>query len=344
MKFRNIKSLALVGAVAALLPVGSAMAAGPGFDGIAVVDDGSGGFAVQGCPAAAAGNCQILMTGDGFLQQEVTIDGTVFIQTVIIDSPTAVTADITNLAFSDNTFIQMGSGNGIEGRQTLNEAGPDGTGNLFTASTELNLGWAAKDGVPGLTISQAFWDNNNTGKVESTDASGVTVPDATETSDDFFNSFTLGINLDATGATTGKLMDMVQDVGMSDPSGTGTDFQRFIIAQRSGDLLATDNVAGTTLTAVSSGDGTGGTLGWGATDDVMVTWLGQRVALDGVGLGQSVFGFQSITVDNDDGIISPVTISTYSRSSSDVTQSPFSWGSEVGDPMFDNFGTAPTLP
>ncbi len=334
MKIRNtIKSLALVGTVAALLPVGGAMATGPGFDNM--VTDGAG--VISGCPADASGNCVILMSGDGFLQQEVTIGTETFIQTVIIDSGATAAGAITDLGFSDNTFIQMGAGNGIMGNQTLSEAGAAGTGNLFEASTQLLIGWAETAGTANLTISQAFWDNNNTGTVASP---GET---ASLDTDDFVNTFTLGVNLDVNGNTTGKSMSMLQDVGMSDPSGTGNDFQRFIIEQRSGDLLTSANVAGTILGQVSSGDGTGGTATWEATDDVMAVWLGQRVALGE--LGASRFGFQSITVDPAaTPAVDPSTVKTYSRTALDLSAAPFSWGTSAGDAMFDNFGTAPVMP
>ncbi len=335
MKIRNtIKSLALVGAVAALLPVGSAMAtggAGPGFDGIATNTDGN----PMGCPTLHT--CVILMTGDGFLQQEVTLTagtGPTFIQTVIVNTDAPGSTAIDQLAFADNTFIQMGAGNGIKGDQTLREVDANfaTNGNLFEASTQLLIGWA-DDGAAGLSnlkVSQSFWDNNNTGKVQSDDAQ----TDMTLTSDDFVNSFTLGVNLDANGVATGKAMSMLQDIGMSDPSGTGTDFQRFIIEQRSGDLL----IAAGTQSLTNVGAGTGGTATWAADDDVMVVWLGQTVALGE--LGVSLFGYESITVDDNDGVINPVTVDTFSRTSANVVNAPFGWDAD----MVTNFGAPPVMP
>ena len=330
MKIRNtIKSLALVGATAALLPLGSAVAGGPGFGGI-VVNSGSTGT-LSGCPANAT--CTPLITGEGFLQQEVTFGGDTYVQTVIIDPLTgnvATNTDVTTLAFSDITFIQMaGSSNGIKGLQTITDdplnANPnDTTGNLFTGTTELLIGtWAADVGKANVNITQAFRDNGGTGT-----AIGAT--GATQTEDDFVNSFSLGLNLAADGSVLGKAMDMTQDVGMSDPtvSSPGNDFQRFVIRQRSGDLLT--GAGSLVLDPVAGSAGTGGTATWAAPDDVMVAWLGQRVSLGG--LGASTFGFQSVNDVTDD-----VVVSTFSTSSADVTASPFAWDAT-------NFGDAPVLP
>ncbi len=325
MKIRNVvKSLAMVGAAAALLPISSAMAAGPGFDSI-VVNTGTTGT-LSGCPAAAT-SCKTLIDGEGFLQQEVVVGADTFIQTVIID-PLAAAAvantDVTTLAFSDITFIQMaGSSNGIAGLQTLMDDPADGTGDLFNATSELAIGTWADNGGADLQIDQTFRNNGGTGV-----AIGAT--GATQTEDDFVNSFSLSVNLDGAGLATGKTMDMTQDVGMSDPtvSAPGNDFQRFVIRQRSGDLMTS---AGTlTLQPNATSPGTGGTATWAATDDVMVAWLGQRVGLGG--LGTSTFGFESVN-DVTDGAV----ISTFSTSSTDVTASPFAW--DAG-----NFGTAPVLP
>lgn len=328
MKIRNVvKSLALVGATAALLPISSAMAAGPGFDSI-VVNSGTTGT-LSGCPAAAT-SCKTLIDGEGFLQQEVVVGANTFIQTVIIDPLTAGvvgTTDVTTLAFSDITFIQMaGSSNGIAGLQTLMDDPADGTGDLFNATSELAIGTWADNGGADLQIDQTFRNNGGTGVA-------IGAAGATQTEDDFVNSFSLGVNLDGAGLATGKTMDMTQDVGMSDPtvSAPGNDFQRFVIRQRSGDLLSV--AGGVTLTPNATSPGTGGSVNWLAPDDVMFAWLGQRVGLGG--LGTSTFGFES--VENFTPGANLGSASTFSTTSTNVTASPFAW--DAG-----NFGVAPTLP
>jgi len=329
MKIRNIvKSLALVGATAALLPVGNAVAGGPGFDNI-VLESGTTGT-LSGCPTGTASDCTPLISGDGFLQQEVRVAGQTYIQTVIIDplsSNAAADTDISTLSFSDITFIQMsGSTNGIKGLQRITDDplttnAADTSGNLFSGTTQLLIGaWADEVGVADLVISQDFRDNSGTGTaIGSTGAS--------ETEDDFVNSFSLEINLDG-NTQLGKSMDMQQDVGMSDPTVTspGDDFQRFVIRQRSGNLLPT--AGSLELGSPSAGSG-GGTVAWTDSEDVMVTWLGQRVNLGGT--GSAIFGFQS--VDNRSDSVDP--ISTFSTSTAG-TDSPFTWDAT-------NFGTAPSL-
>ncbi len=330
MKIRNtIKRLALVGAAAALLPVGGAVAGGPGFDSIAV-EMGTTGNLI-GCPSGAS-ECNVLITGEGFLQQEVTFDGTVYVQTVIID-PMAVAngsgnTDIGTLPFSDITFIRMdGSSTGIKGLQTLSDDPNDGTGNLFTGTTELLIGsWAAEAGKANLNVVQDFRDNGGTGVA-------IGANGASQTEDDFVNTFSMGVNLASDGSVTGKQMDMLQDIGMSDPTVTvpGNDFQRFVIRQRSGDLLTT--TGSLVLEPVAGSAGTGGTVSWVAADDMMVAWLGQRVGLGDVGV--SNFGFQSATNAADPA--NPDIASTFSRTVTDIMdpEGPFDWDA--------SFGTAPAL-
>jgi len=332
MKIRNIvKSLALVGATAALLPVGSAVAGGPGFDSI-VVDSGTTGT-LSGCPSGAT--CVPLISGEDFLQQEVKFGGETYIQTVIIDPLLATESTdtaVSSLKFSDITFIQMsGATNGIKGMQRITDdpltANPsDTTGNLFTGTTQLLIGaWADEVGVADLVISQDFRDNSGTGA-----AIGSSTP--TQTQDDFVNNFSLEINLDG-NTQLGKSMDMQQDVGMSDPTVTapGNDFQRFVIRQRSGDLMI--GAGSLELGQASTGNAaTGGTVEWGNTEDVMMTWLGQRVNLGGT--GSAIFGFQS--VDNRSDAIDPISTFSTSEATFAGTSTPFQWDAA-------NFGTAPTL-
>jgi len=326
MKIHNVvRNLALIGAAAALLPMGSALAAGPGFDGIVVNANTTG--TLSGCPAAAT-SCNVLIDGADFMQQEVVFGADTFIQTVIIDPlAAAVTSntDVRDLAFSDITFIQLsGTSNGIAGLQTMVDDPNDGSGNIFEASSELSIGAWADNSPVDLQIQQSFRDNSNTGV-----AIGSTTPSQVE--DDFESSFILGINLDANGVAIGKKMDIIQDVGMTDPNAATTpinDFQRFVVRQRSGDLLLTSG----TLTLAenpTSPATTGGTVTWAASDNVMVAWLGQSVGLGG--LGASTFGFESI-----ENMTSSATASTFSADSTDVTLAPFDWDTHFGD--------APTMP
>ena len=330
MIIRNtIKSLALVGATAALLPLGGAVAGsnGPGFDNI-VVKMGTTGD-VRGCPANAT--CNVLITGEGFLQQEVDLNGTVYVQTVIVDpmsSAATIDTDVGTLAFSDMTFIRMdGSAAGIKGLQRLSEDPDDGSGNLFTGSTELLIGsWASEAGKADINIAQSFRDNSGTGVAIG--ASG-----ASQTEDDFVNTFAMGVNLAADGSQLGAWMDMQQDVGMSDPTVTvpGNDFQSFVIRQRSGDLLTT--TGSLVLQPESTSVGTGGTVSWAAADDMMVAWLGQRVGLGE--LGVSKFGYQNVKNRKDPLVDDEVY--TFSRSLTDIMDpnGPFDWDA--------TFGPAPSL-
>jgi len=77
---RLIAKLAVTGT---WLLAGTAYAADPGFDGIDVISGTTG--TLSGCPAGST-SCNILIEGEGFLQQEVIINGSgTNTQTVIID-------------------------------------------------------------------------------------------------------------------------------------------------------------------------------------------------------------------------------------------------------------------
>jgi len=363
MKIRNtVRGLALVGATAALLPLGSAVAAGPGFDSMTVTGTGK----IDGCPVAAGGNCLQLISEDGFLQQEVTTPEGVFIQTVILDafaeSVGTVGVAVSTLSFSDMTFINMsGNDKGIKGLQRIVDDPADGTGDHFASTTQLLIGdWAitqaekdAPNGLTNLSIVQTFIDSSATGTAEGAPASfiddeGNTIPSsANKIEDDFVSTFSLAVNLNSDGEQTGSSMDIDQDVGLADVEATDVvkDFQRFALRQRSGDQqLAAGSIElgesfiGNSGGNVGSGGGGGGTLDWASGDDLMVTWIGQNVSLDNVGSG--VFGFQSVENRSRPANDSSRKISTFSTSTAAFTPTtPFEW-----DSLGDGFGAAPILP
>lgn len=90
-------------------------------------------------PCAAGFTCEVLSIGDGFIQvQWVDVGASAtYIQTIVTD--TNATGDPTDLAYVDESFVQLGASNGILAQQRHATSDADGT---FTNSSQLAIGWA----------------------------------------------------------------------------------------------------------------------------------------------------------------------------------------------------------
>lgn len=285
--------------------------AGPVFDNWSV----NGGTITASCPGGFT--CEVLSDGDGFIQVQwvdVAPGGGTYIQTIVTD--TGATGDPTELAYVDESFVQLGATNGILAQQRHATSDTDGT---FTNSSQLAIGWAnpTPDGNnPTMTIAQAFVAPGN----EDFDG------------DEFSNEFTMQL-INGTGGVD-RAITVDQRVGLGDGTENVSDVQRFVLEGRQG--------AFTTPGSIDLGSSFGGaTLGpdpapvtWVTGDNVMVRWLGQVVDLDEQGISR--FGFQGI-INNTTG----VEATTFSTSSTGIEPSgggyvaPFDWHETFGD-------TAPT--
>jgi len=340
MNLRNtIKIAALAGLTTMALPMGAQAALSFGDWTVGPVGPNTG--VISGCPTGAS--CTVLVSGEGFLQQQVdyaAAGGTPaasYIQTIVTD-PTAVAANASEVAalpYSDESFVQAsGTQSGIAGKQSMSDPGFN-----FSGSTELYTGWATTEkpaGLANLNIAQGFSDPGVVGVY----------------GDEFASTFELKINLNANGDQTGKSMSIGQIVEMGDGTAANiSDIQRFIIEQRTGDIQTAANT-GFKLAATSfdaNGAPLNGTTGagvtWGALDDVMVVWLGQKVSDDSTGGGLSQFGYESVSVVDDQGVAADQFASTFSTTTPGIgTQTglseaaPFNWDATT-------FGAAaPTLP
>ena len=305
---------------------------------------------IDGCPSGVATDCTVLVTGEGFLQQQYDDGTNVYIQTIITDpnancSSTTPTCDEI-LPYADESFVRSsGTSSGIAAKQTMS----DSTLN-FSGSATLYLGWATAEanGAANLNITQGFTDPGN----------------LAVTGDEFSSNFGLKINLDSAGNQTGKSLSMAQTVEMGNGVDVNTtDIQSFVIEQRAGDLLTDPNpgtgfALGNTSFDPSTGDALNGTnnndpnfsaagmpapLTWTAGDDVMMVWLGQQVSADGGGL--SSFGFERATVDDPATATKPdQEASTFSTDTVIIDTNnpvsptnPFNWDTV-------SFGAVPTLP
>lgn len=319
----SIRVVGLAGMMAMAVPF--AIEADPVFDnwsasgGTITPDTGAGSYCGQ-----ATVTCTALVSGDGFLQQEVVDAGTTYIQTIITDA--GVTGSPASLPYSDESFIKQGANSGVMSQQrSTDNSSP--TFNFSNTAT-LYTGWASAfiptgSGMGNMNINQSFTDQGN----------------AAVDGDGLFNSFVMNINQDATGTVTGKKMSLRQDLGMGDGvAANTTDAQSFVVEQRSGNL----NTAAGSLALQASSSGTGGgTVSWAAGDDVLVVWLGQQVdtAAPGAGTSLSKFGFESVT--NRSSTPTPTSASTFSTAQVNVDDgqggvaAPYAWDAA--------FGAKPTL-
>jgi hypothetical protein len=302
----TIKIITLAGA-ATMLP-GLASAANPTFGNWTAAGgaiDNTGGS----CPTGFT--CEQINSGDGFLQSNVSETANpanTFIQTIITDSGATCDNSATFCAFTDENFVKTdGVSTGIAARQSTVDSAVN-----FNSSVVINTGWALSVPTPptSVNITQGLSDD----------------PDGTAANgDEFTTSFNLQVNLDSGGTTTGKAMNITQDVGLGVG---GTDNQVFDVRERSGDLLTAPGTA--TLG--------GNSVDWVASsDDVLVTWISQDVDIGSS--GSSVFAFQS--VENLGGTSSTANnlVSDFSTTANDATLPPFDW--DASSDVDAAFGAAP---
>ncbi len=323
---KAVKAMGLAGTVG-MLSLG--VQAAPTFDnwtaasGTITADTGAGSY----CGSAGV-SCTPLVSGNGFLQQQVVDGGVTYIQTIITDANAGAAGGTaaTALPYSDESFIRQGATSGIMSQQRSTETTATATTQFdFSNTVSLYTGWAASfipTGQANVNINQNFTDAGN----------------STINGDGLFNSFIMNINQDAVGAVTGKKTSLRQDLGMGDGVATNTtDAQSFVLEQRSGDL----NGAAGSLTLGTSSSGTGGgTVTWAAGDDVLVAWLGQQVntAAAGDPVSLSQFGFESVTNNTP---ATPTKVTTFSTDTVNVdngaggVNAPYAWDAA--------FGAAPTL-
>lgn len=323
---RDVRSLCASVLLASL--AGVAQAASPVFDNWVVNNgqfDGDGVAAGIQAPCATGFDCSILSSGDGFIQVQwvdTAPGGATYIQT-IVTNPDANGTSSADLLYIDESFVQLGSSNGIMSRQRVREEDTTPvTGGVFTSSSELNIGWAATGpNDPTMVIQQTFFSAGDA-------AIG----------DEFRNDFVMeliGSTVGSDGNNQNARITVDQRVGLGDGVTDSTDVQRFYLVGTRGDLTQAGSLDlgpsfGGTVTGVDPA-----AVAWDSGDNVMVRWLGQR--LDLAEQGQSVFGFQGI-VNNTDNV-EATTFSTIATGiepdGDDGYQPPFDWHAAFGT-------TAPT--
>ena len=299
---KAFKAASSLGAVALVLS-GAAMAAAPfsggnnGFDqwsvssGTVTVDLGSGAT----CPSGWT--CSPAVSGDGFFQRQVDDgSGNSYFQTIITDK--GVSGSPGGLSFSDESFVKTGNTGGLADKSSITDTSISGTlTETFSASTELNTGWAAPTGGDEVKIYQAIVADEGAGE-------------------DFRTDFWLA-QLATNNVATSKLMRITSNVDIELATGA---VQDFVLVDRIGSAYVN---AG----SVSAG---GDSIDWGAGDNVKAIWVGQDMSAV-LGVNQ-MFGYTSY--ENVSGTSTTGTQFTdeFSLTSSaavnwDTNNPPVGWGS-----------------
>lgn len=263
-----------------------------------------GTFTAAACPAGFT--CGAAITGDGFLQRQVTDTGTgnVYFQTIILDKGSTVAsngttgfADLSTSPFADESFVLQGGGTGIADSSHVfaTPTAPDTS--TFTGDTALNVGWAKGTTENLIDVHQVIDDPNKA---------------------------TMDFSLtDASTDNSQPIVTIDETVYMADAAGNNpnNDRQHLYLKQ----LKASG--AGTTV-ALPTGATPATTLSYAANDIVQVMWLGQQVTGGTTG-GQQLFGTQAYTIN-------PTTTATSISYSDQTATGPWNW-----DTTF--FGAAPTF-
>ena len=295
--------LLTAGSVGLIVAASASMAAAPGSGGFGQYS--ATGGTVTGCISGAT--CSTLVTGAGFLQQQVTVTsgvgaGETFYRTVILDSGATNTGSgFGNSTFADESFVNS-AGNGdladqnYVGFTSNSEAGSGQTssttlagitlpnnsvesilarGNLAVGvATAANLLSGAAD-AQGIKIVQ----NNDFGVDESATGTTIAEPSAAAGVGGGLRqvNFTFISNDSAGSQTPGANFYMRID----EPS-TGTDEGPFAVRESSGLFTAANN-NGAGVGVLETPDGQ--TLNYSAGDDIKVSWMSTTA------LGGGTFGY-----------------------------------------------------
>ena len=234
-----------------------------------------------GCPSGFT--CGAAITGDGFLQRQITDGTNTYFQTIILDKQSDIPtntgtglADLSSATFADESFVQQGGGTGIADSNHVFSpsatSGPDQSN--FTSDAKILVGSQFKGASDNLIdVTQAINDPSTLTNVS------FNLQDAST------NNTQPIITIDSTvylvpGGTT---------PGVTDPR------QRFYLKQLQ---ASTASSLPDLATATPAGTLTGSQVSYAANDIIQVLWLGQTVQTDNT--DPSViqpFGYESFAVN-----------------------------------------------
>lgn len=308
---RSLVTRALLVSCVAAVPLVSHAASSPVFNNWTVAGGTITGNG-QATPCANGFTCETLSIGDGFIQVQWvdTVSGITYIQTVITD--TGAAGNPADLAYVDESFVRLGSDNGIMAQQRHVQSDELGT---FSNTSQLNIGWANPTpdaNNPTMTVTQTF---------ESLGGAAV--------GDEFSNTFAMLI-INGGGEAVDRSITVDQRVGLGDGVTASDDVQRFVLEGRQGAFTTAGSLD---LGASIGGGGLPGSnpdaVEWQNGDDVMVRWLGQRLDLGDQGVSE--FGFQGV-INNTTGDEATTfsTTSTGIEPDGDGYEPPFDWHATFG--------------
>jgi hypothetical protein len=340
MKMRStIRALTRAGAIAAA----TAGIAGFSVTASAALTFGNwsvtNGDITPGCPSGAS--CSpALVTGKGFLQRQVNEGDQAYFQTIITD---ANASSASGVPFADESFVkfslstggQSSTQGGIMDQMSLTDSA---NGLVSTSSLRTGSFGDGSGGNPEISLSQAVTDEG----------------DAAGRGDNFSTSFMFNRNqsTDAAGNTTvhGTRIDITQGVGLDtavpqNPASQGADWgdwTEFALTRISGDM-STQSGSATLPVGVGQSNSTtrGGTINWSPGDDIIVTWIGQRITIGTADVGLGIPGVQTAAYQAVENVTNSEKVDTFSFGTSDSVVTPVDWG--TGSGLEGTIGPAPVL-
>jgi len=244
-----------------------------------------------GCPSGFT--CGAAITGDGFLQRQITDGTNTYFQTIILDKQSSVPtdtgtglADLSAATFADESFVQQGGGTGIaDSNHVFSPAattGPDLSS--FTSDAKILVGTQFKSASDNLI-------------------------DVTQTINDTSTLTNVSFNLQDASTNNSQPIITIDSTVYLVPGTTTTPQptdprQRFYLKQlKAGSASSLPDLA----TATPAGTLTGTQVSYAANDIIQVLWLGQTVQTDNTDPTViQPFGYEAFAV-NPNGVVAPAT-------------------------------------
>ena len=266
------------------------------------------------CPVPG-GTCGVPITGNGFMQRQITTSsGDIYFQTIILEKNTQIDpgtdgyANLSSKPFADESFVKQHSSVGIADSSHVFASPTTSDTSSFTGDTTINTGWAYQSGT------------NNRIEVTQT----IDDPTIGRRSNMTFNL------TDASSDNTEPVITLDQTVYLpKDTATTSTtnDRQRFYLKQ----LKASGG--GTTVALPDSTPTKPTTLSYSSGDILQVMWVGQTVGGGTSTGGAQTFGAQAYTTNpNATGTTTTASVNYANQAST----GPWNWDSAF-------FGAAPTF-
>jgi hypothetical protein len=302
------------------------------------------------CPTGNAADCTGAITGDGFLQRQVTIGGKAYFQTIILEKgatvspiggtgPDAAYADLSTVKFADESFVTANN-TGCTGPSC-------GTGIADTSNVYADNSGSGSSDTSVFNTTATILVGDFKDPTDNQIAVDQTIKDPTTTKTNIAFNLT-----DASTDNSSPVITISSTVYLNqDPSAVPADtdpHQTFYLQQLKVDSASAGGVL-PDLATLGSTTTTGTQVSYAANDIIQVLWVGQTVASDTTTTPPSIqaFGVESFSV-NPNGYTAPATATatqSYSNqnavglentSTTPSTFNPFAWDTIFGttQPVF----------